>query len=127
MPVEDGREDRGRSARPRARSSANLLQNAFKFTAPRTTVTLRVGATEERVLIEIRTSAAACRTGTPDELFRPFEELAPTEAARASASPSADGASKRTMAGFTRSNCLITGCVFTIDLPRLPVPTGAAV
>jgi signal transduction histidine kinase len=31
----------------------NLLQNAFKFTRPRTTVTLRVGASAERVLIEI--------------------------------------------------------------------------
>ena len=31
----------------------NLLQNAFKFTRPRTTVTLRVGASAKRVLIEI--------------------------------------------------------------------------
>jgi signal transduction histidine kinase len=31
----------------------NLLQNAFKFTRPRTTVTLRVGANAERVLIEV--------------------------------------------------------------------------
>jgi hypothetical protein len=31
----------------------NLLQNAFKFTRPRTTVTLRVAASAERVLIEV--------------------------------------------------------------------------
>ncbi len=32
---------------------ANLLQNAFKFTLPRTTVTLRVGAGADRLLIEV--------------------------------------------------------------------------
>ena len=31
----------------------NLLQNAFKFTRPQTTVTLRVRASAERVLIEV--------------------------------------------------------------------------
>ena len=32
----------------------NLLQNAFKFTRPRTTVTLSVGASDDRVLIEVQ-------------------------------------------------------------------------
>jgi signal transduction histidine kinase len=31
----------------------NLLQNAFKFTRPHTTVTLRIGASRERVLIQV--------------------------------------------------------------------------
>jgi signal transduction histidine kinase len=33
---------------------ANLLQNAFKFTEPHSTVTLRVGVNAERVLIEVQ-------------------------------------------------------------------------
>ena len=52
MPVEDGvviDADR----RVLAAVVGNLLKNAFKFTGPRTTVTLRVGASVERVLIEI--------------------------------------------------------------------------
>ena len=49
MPVEDGvaiEADR----QVLAAVVGNLLQNAFKFTRPRTTVTLRVGASAERVL-----------------------------------------------------------------------------
>jgi hypothetical protein len=53
MPVEDGvaiQADR----QVLAAVVGNLLQNAFKFTRPRTTVTLRVGASAERVLIEVQ-------------------------------------------------------------------------
>jgi signal transduction histidine kinase len=52
----------------------NLLQNAFKFTRPRTTVTLRVGASAERVVIEIEDECDGLPGGTVHELFRPFEQ-----------------------------------------------------
>ena len=52
----------------------NLLQNAFKFTRPGTTVTLRVGASAERVLIEIQDECGGLPEGSVDELFRPFEQ-----------------------------------------------------
>jgi signal transduction histidine kinase len=52
----------------------NLLQNAFKFTRPRTTVTLRVGASAERVLIEIQDECGGLPSGDVNELFRPFEQ-----------------------------------------------------
>jgi signal transduction histidine kinase len=52
----------------------NLLQNAFKFTRPATTVTLRVVAGADRVLFEIQDECG----GLPDRdvhgLFRPFEQ-----------------------------------------------------
>ena len=53
----------------------NVLQNAFKFTRPQTVVTLRVGASAERVLIEIEDECGGlpCRDAN-DELFRPFEQ-----------------------------------------------------
>lgn len=52
MPVEDGI---AIEADRQVLSSVigNLLQNAFKFTRPRTVVTLRVGTSVDRVLIEI--------------------------------------------------------------------------
>ncbi len=53
MPVEDGvaiEADR----QVLAAVVMNLLQNAFKFTRPRTTVTLRVGASADRVLLEVQ-------------------------------------------------------------------------
>ena len=52
----------------------NLLQNAFKFTRPGTTVVLRVGASVERVLIEIEDECGGLPSGNVNELFRPFEQ-----------------------------------------------------
>jgi signal transduction histidine kinase len=57
-----------------ARVLGNLLQHAFKFTRPRTTVTLRVGASAERVVIEIQDECGGLRGGSVNELFRPFEQ-----------------------------------------------------
>ena len=73
MPVEDGvaiEADR----QVLAAVVGNLLQNAFKFTRPRTTVTLRVGASAERVLIEIQDECGGLPDGNVNELFRPFEQ-----------------------------------------------------
>ena len=73
MPVEDGvaiEADR----QVLAAVVGNLLQNAFKFTRPRTTVTLRVGASAERVLIEVQDECGGLPSGNVNELFRPFEQ-----------------------------------------------------
>src|SRR6476659_5013030 len=53
---------------------ANLLQSAFKFTRPGTTVTLRVGASVERVLIEIQDECGGLPSRDVNELYRPFEQ-----------------------------------------------------
>ena len=65
---------RGGPAGPRPPSSINLLQNAFKFTRPGTTVVLRVGASLERVLIEVEDECGGLPSGNVNELFRPFEQ-----------------------------------------------------
>src|SRR5688572_10029531 len=105
----------------------NLLQNAFKFTRPRTTVTLRVGASAERVLIEIQDECGGLPPGNINELFRPFEQR------------SADRTGVGLGLAFSRwgveanngriyaRNLPNKGCVFTLDLPRLPVPAVAMV
>lgn len=105
----------------------NLLQNAFKFTHPRTTVTLRVGASAERVLIEIEDECGGLPEGNVNELFRPFEQR------------SADRTGVGLGLAFSRwgveanngriyaRNLPDKGCVFTLDLPRLPVPAVAMV
>ena len=53
---------------------SNLVQNAFKFTRAGTTVVLRVGASAERVLIEIQDECGGLPIGNVNELFRPFEQ-----------------------------------------------------
>lgn len=52
----------------------NLLQNAFKFTRPRSTVTLRVGSSADRVLIEVEDECGGLPRGNGQALFRPFEQ-----------------------------------------------------
>ena len=52
----------------------NLLQNAFKFTRPGSSVTLRGSATADRVLIAVEDECGGLPDGTIDDLFRPFEQ-----------------------------------------------------
>src|SRR6185369_15466882 len=53
----------------------NLLQNAFKFSKPLSTVRLDVGASADRVLIEIHDECGGLPgSGDFGELFRPFEQ-----------------------------------------------------
>ena len=105
MPVEDGvavEADR----QVLAAVVGNLLQNAFKFTRPRTTVTLTVGASAERVLIEIQDECGGLPGGMSSTCSAPSSSATPTAPGSAWASPSADGAPKPTMAGSTRATCL---------------------
>jgi hypothetical protein len=102
MPIEDGvtiEADR----QVLAAAVGNLLQNAFKFTRPRTTVTLRVCADAERVRIEIEDECGGIPGENLNELFRPFEQRSTDRTGLDLASPSAERASKRTVAGFMRA------------------------
>jgi signal transduction histidine kinase len=102
----------------------NLLQNAFKFTRSGTRVTLRVGASEERVLIEVEDECGGLPGGNADDLFRPFEQRGADRTGvglglafcRWAVEANAGRIYARTLPG--------TGCVFTIDLPRY-IASGA--
>jgi hypothetical protein len=100
----------------------NLLQNAFKFTRPRTAVTLLVRGSAERVLIEIQDECGGLPDGNINDLFRAFEQR------------SADRTGLGLGLAFSRRGVEANdgqisahnlphheGCVFTIDLPRVPV------
>jgi signal transduction histidine kinase len=125
VPVEDGVAIEG-DRQVLAAVVGNLLQNAFKFTRPRTSVTLRVWASAERVLIEIQDECGGLLGGNINELFRPFEQR------------SADRTGLGLGLAFSRwgieaNNGRIRartlpnkGCVFTIDLPRVRVPALAS-
>jgi hypothetical protein len=80
--------------------------HAFKFTRPRTTVTLRVGASASACSLRSRTSAAVCPVGVSTSSFARSSSAAPIKAAWALVSPLADGALKPTMAGSMRATCL---------------------
>ena len=103
----------------------NLLQNAFKFTRPRTSVTLRVVPDAGRVLIEIRDECGGLPTADVNELFRPFEQRSADRTgvglglafSRWGAEANDGRIYARSLPGW--------GCVFTLDLPRLRVRAAA--
>ena len=100
----------------------NLLQNAFKFTRPRTTVTLSVDASPERVRIEVQDECGGLASADGHELFRPFEQRHHDRTgvglglafSRWGVEANDGRISARSLPG--------EGCVFTIDLPRFQVP-----
>ena len=101
----------------------NLLQNAFKFTRPGTTVTLSVGASAERVLIEIQDECGGLPAGNVNELFRPFEQRgADRTGVGLGLAYSRWGAKVNDGRIYARS-LPDRGCVFVVDLPRRPIST----
>jgi signal transduction histidine kinase len=107
----------------------NLLQNAFKFTAPDTRVILRVGANAERVLIEVQDECGGLPGGNSNDLFRPFEQRGADRTGvglglafcRWAVEANDGRIHARTLPGI--------GCIFTVDLPRAAVaaPEGQVV
>ena len=98
---------------------ANLLQNAFKFTRPGTTVTLRVGAGAQRVLIEVQDECGGLEAGKTDDLFRPFEQRGTDRTGLGlGLAFSRWGADANHGRIYARS-LADRGCVFTLDLPRM--------
>jgi signal transduction histidine kinase len=105
----------------------NLLQNALKFTRPRTTVTLRVGAGAERVLIEIQDECGGLPSGNANELFRPFEQRSADRTGIGFGLAFSRWGAEANGGRIYARNLPGRGCVFAVDLPRLPVLSIAAV
>jgi signal transduction histidine kinase len=106
----------------------NLLQNAFKFTRPATIVTLRVGASAQRVLIEIEDECGGLPGGdVNEELFRPFEQRSTDRTGLGLGLAFSRWGAEANNGRLSVHNLPDKGCVFTVDLPRLPVPVAEMV
>jgi signal transduction histidine kinase len=103
----------------------NLLQNAFKFTRPHTTVTLRVDAGADRVLIEIQDECGGLPRGDTDELFRPFEQRSADRTGWGLGLAFSRWGIEANHGRISARNLPEVGCVFTVDLPRFLVPALA--
>jgi signal transduction histidine kinase len=103
---------------------ANLLQNAFKFTAPGTEVTLCAKVAGERVRIEVTDGCGGLRPGDAETMFEPFVQHGIDKTgvglglsiARRSVEANGGTLSVRNLPG--------QGCVFTIELPTLMQATA---
>jgi signal transduction histidine kinase len=105
----------------------NLLQNAFKFTRPGTTVTLRVGGSAERVLIEVQDECGGLPSGDVNQLFRPFEQRSGDRTGIGLGLAFSRWGAEANGGRIYARNLPGRGCVFTLDLPREPVPTVVVV
>ena len=103
----------------------NVLQNAFKFTRPRTTVTLRVIATAERVLLQVEDECGGLPGGDINDLFRPFEQRGVNRTGLGLGLAFSRLATEVNHGRLYAVNLPDAGCVFTVDLPRCPVPVLA--
>ena len=101
---------------------SNLLQNAFKFTRPGTTVMLRVGASAERVLIEVQDECGGLVGGNTNELFRPFEQRGADRTGLGLGLAFSRWGAEANNGRLYARNLPDKGCVFTIDLPRIAAP-----
>ena len=97
---------------------ANLLQNALKFTHPRSKVTLHGYAVGDRVLIDVSDHCGGLPSGSAETMFSPFTQCGDDRSglglglsiARESVEADGGSLSVRDVPG--------TGCVFTMSLPR---------
>jgi signal transduction histidine kinase len=124
MPVDDGvaiEADR----QVLAAVVGNLLQNAFKFTQPRTTVRLSVSASADRVLIAVQDECGGLPAGRVDELFRPFEQRSADRTGLGLGLAFSRWGVEANCGRISARNLPKEGCVFTVDLPRLAVPAVA--
>ncbi len=96
----------------------NLLQNAFKFTRPQSAVTLRVGASAERVLIEIEDECGGLPDGNTDDLFRPFEQRGLDRTGLGLGLAFSRWGVEANQGRIYARNLPDRGCIFIVDLPR---------
>lgn len=97
---------------------ANILQNAFKFTHPRTAIGLVTRAAGGRVFIEVSDQCGGLPHGATEAMFRPFTQSGEDRSglglglsiARRSVEADSGTLTARDMPG--------AGCMFTIELPR---------
>jgi signal transduction histidine kinase len=103
----------------------NVLQNAFKFTRPHSTVTLRVIGTADRVQIEIQDQCGGLVSGDADGLFHAFEQRHANRTGLGLGLAFSRWATEANDGKISARNLPGVGCIFTIDLPRCPVPALA--
>lgn len=106
---------------------SNLIHNAFKFTRPGTTVTLTTHATAARVLIDVADECGGLPPGRADELFQPYSQRGAERSGLGLGLSIALLAARAHGGDIGVRDIPGTGCVFTLDLPRLEAAPAASV
>lgn len=97
----------------------NLLQNAFKFTRPQTTVTLSVGASADRVIIDVQDECGGLPgAGDAKELSPSFAQQGADRTGLGIGLAFSRWGAEANGGRLYARNLPERGCVFTVDLPR---------
>ena len=103
----------------------NLLQNAFKFTRPRSHVLLHAHATADRVIIDVEDRCGGLPPGKAEELFLPFEQRNMDRTGLGLGLAISHRGALANDGQIRVTNHPGTGCVFSVDLTR-QAPMAAA-
>ncbi len=97
----------------------NLLQNAFKFTRPHSSVALTVTASRDRVQISVADECGGLPDGNLDDLFRPFEQRSADRTGLGLGLAFSRWGAEVNDGRISARNLPDHGCVFMIELPRV--------
>lgn len=101
-----------------AAALSNLLQNAFKFTANASCVSLTTHVTAERVRFAVEDECGGLPPGAAEDLFRPFEQRGADRSGIGLGLAICVKAAKANAGRLDVQDLPGKGCVFTLDLPR---------
>ena len=101
-----------------AAALVNLLQNAFKFTRPRSHVSLHTHATVDRVRIEVSDECGGLPPGRGEDLFRAFEQWGGDRTGLGLGLAISRRCVEENGGELRVRDVPGTGCIFTVDLPR---------
>ena len=96
----------------------NLLHNAFKFTQPRTEVTLHAYAIGDRVSIDVKDHCGGLPPGFSAKMFRPFTQGSFDRSGLGLGLSIARRTVEAEGGSLTVRDVPGSGCIFTISLPR---------
>ena len=97
---------------------ANILQNAFKFTHPRTAVGLATRADGKRIYIEVSDHCGGLPHGATEVMFRPFTQSGEDRSGLGLGLSIARRGIEADGGTLTARDVPGAGCVFTIELPQ---------
>ena len=98
---------------------ANVLQNAFKFTRPRSAVILRAGATAERVVIEVEDECGGLPAADAEDLVRPFEQRSADRTGLGLGLAFSRWGVEANHGRIHARNLPGRGCIFSVEMPRV--------
>lgn len=100
----------------------NLLQNAFKFTQPHTEVSLNAYAAAGRIRIDVEDHCGGLPAGFAKDLYLPFSQRGNDRSGLGLGLAICQRSVEANNGILAVRDVPMTGCVFTIDLPRHLLP-----